>query len=49
MINDSEEKQIIEQLRSVDKELKMILANLNILSNYFEILINSYEDKKYLK
>lgn len=49
MIPDKEEKLIIKQLEAVNDEFRIVCANMTILKNYFETLVESYKDKKYIE
>lgn len=47
MIDDNNEKCIIEQLEAINHEFKYIAGNMIILKDYFEKLIESYKKGSY--
>lgn len=47
MIDDLNEKHIIEQLGAISNEFKHLTANMVILKDYFEQLVESYKEGKY--
>ena len=40
---------VIKQLEAISKEFGIIAANMNILKNYFKILIDFYKDEKFFE
>ncbi len=47
MIDDNNEKHIIEQLEAISNEFKYVTSNMIILKDYFEKLIESYKNGNY--
>lgn len=47
MIDDNNEKHIIEQLGAISNEFNYITANMIILKDYFEKLVESYKNGEY--
>jgi len=39
-------KNFMKKLKDINKEFAIIAANMNILNNYFETFIESYEEDK---
>ncbi len=48
-MDKKEWEKIIKQLEAMSREFKVANANMNILINYFEALIDEYKDKNYFK
>lgn len=49
MHSTKDKKEIVKQLEAINKEFGIITANMTILKNYFETLIDFYKDKKYFE
>lgn len=47
MIDDNNEKHMIEQLEAINNEFKYITSNMIILKDYFGQLVESYKEGKY--
>jgi len=46
MIDENNEKHIIEQLEAISNEFKYLTSNMIILKDYFEQLIDTYKKGK---